>query len=55
LLTVEDQLACLACVRRHLARAGFALEHLYAGADKSEYGSRYPGELFFVASSCQAK
>jgi hypothetical protein len=38
-----------------LARAGFALEHLYAGTDKSEYGSRYPGELFFVASSCQAK
>jgi SAM-dependent methyltransferase len=32
-----------------LARAGFQVEHLYAGADKSEYGSRYPGELFFVA------
>ena len=32
-----------------LARAGFEIEHLYAGADKSEYGSRYPGELFFVA------
>ena len=32
-----------------LARTGFQVEHLYAGADKSEYGSRYPGELFFVA------
>jgi len=32
-----------------LARAGFTVEHLYAGSDKSEYGSRYPGELFFVA------
>jgi SAM-dependent methyltransferase len=32
-----------------LARAGFALEHLYAGYDKSEYGSRYPGELLIVA------
>jgi SAM-dependent methyltransferase len=32
-----------------LARAGFQIEHIYAGADKSEYGCRYPGELFFVA------
>lgn len=32
-----------------LARAGFAVEHLYAGYDKSEYGSTYPGELLFVA------
>jgi len=32
-----------------LARTGFQVEHLYADADKSEYGSRYPGELFFVA------
>ena len=32
-----------------LARAGFAVEHLYAGYDKSEYGSSYPGELVFVA------
>jgi hypothetical protein len=32
-----------------LARAGFAVEHLYAGYDKSEYGSKYPGELLFVA------
>jgi SAM-dependent methyltransferase len=32
-----------------LARAGFAVEHLYAGYDKSEYGSRYPGELLFLA------
>jgi SAM-dependent methyltransferase len=32
-----------------LARAGFAVEHLYAGYDKSPYGSTYPGELVFVA------
>jgi len=32
-----------------LARAGFAVEHLYGGYDKSEYGSTYPGELLFVA------
>jgi SAM-dependent methyltransferase len=32
-----------------LARAGFAIEHLYAGYDRSEYGSTYPGELVFVA------
>lgn len=32
-----------------LVRAGFAIERLYAGYDKSEYGSTYPGELVFVA------
>jgi len=32
-----------------LARAGFAVEHLYAGYDRSVYGSTYPGELLFVA------
>ena len=32
-----------------LARAGFTVEHLYAGYDRSEYGSTYPGELVFVA------
>ena len=32
-----------------LARCGFEVEHLYAGCDKSAYGSRYPGELIFVA------
>jgi SAM-dependent methyltransferase len=36
-------------VEHLLTRAGFYVEHLYAGADKSAYGSRYPGELFFVA------
>lgn len=36
-------------VEHLLARAGFAVEHLYAGYDKSEYGSTYPGELVFVA------
>jgi SAM-dependent methyltransferase len=32
-----------------LAHAGFAVEHLYADYDKSPYGSKYPGELIFVA------
>ncbi len=32
-----------------LVRAGFAVEHLYAGYDKIPYGSSYPGELIFVA------
>lgn len=32
-----------------LARCGFEVEHLYAGYDESEYGSKYPGELIFVA------
>jgi len=32
-----------------LARAGFEVEHLYAGYDRSAYGSKYPGELVFVA------
>jgi SAM-dependent methyltransferase len=32
-----------------LARAGFEVLHLYADYDKSEFGSKYPGELLFVA------
>ena len=32
-----------------LARAGFDVQHLYAGFDKRAYGSTYPGELIFVA------
>lgn len=32
-----------------LARAGFEVEQLYAGYDRSAYGSVYPGELIFVA------
>jgi hypothetical protein len=32
-----------------LARAGFEVEHLYAGPDKSAFGTTYPGELLFVA------
>jgi SAM-dependent methyltransferase len=36
-------------VEHLLVRAGFHVERLYGGADKSAYGSRYPGELFFVA------
>lgn len=32
-----------------LARCGFEVEHLYAGYDKSSFGSKNPGELIFVA------
>lgn len=32
-----------------LSRAGFVVDHLYAGYDRSEDGSTYPGELVFVA------
>ncbi|MGD0878050.1 MAG: class I SAM-dependent methyltransferase [Anaerolineales bacterium] len=32
-----------------LERAGFKVEQLYADYDKSPYGSKYPGELIFVA------
>jgi SAM-dependent methyltransferase len=32
-----------------LARAGFEVEAVYADYDKSPYGSKYPGELIFVA------
>jgi SAM-dependent methyltransferase len=36
-------------VEHLLARAGFALEHVYADYDKSSYGSKYPAELLLVA------
>lgn len=36
-------------VEHLLVRAGFSVERLYAGYDRSEYGSIYPGELIFVA------
>lgn len=32
-----------------LARAGFVVDRLYAGYDRSAYGSTYPGELIFIA------
>jgi SAM-dependent methyltransferase len=32
-----------------LARSGFQVENVYADYDKSPYGSKYPGELIFVA------
>jgi SAM-dependent methyltransferase len=32
-----------------LARCGFVVDQLYAGYDRSSYGSTYPGELIFVA------
>jgi SAM-dependent methyltransferase len=33
-----------------LARCGFEVEHLYADYDRSPFGSKYPGELIFVAT-----
>jgi SAM-dependent methyltransferase len=36
-------------VEHLLARCGLEVEQLYSGFDKSPYGSRYPGELIFVA------
>ena len=36
-----------------LARAGFEVEHVYAGFDKSAYGSSYPGELILVARAAK--
>ena len=33
-----------------LERAGFRVENVYAGYDKSPYGSQYPGELILVAN-----
>ena len=32
-----------------LARSGFEVEQVYADYDRSAYGSKYPGELIFVA------
>jgi SAM-dependent methyltransferase len=32
-----------------LARAGFDVEHVYGGYDKSPFGASYPGELILVA------
>jgi SAM-dependent methyltransferase len=36
-------------VEHLLARCGFKVEHVYADYDWSPYGSKYPGELIFVA------
>ena len=36
-------------VEHLLARTGFVVEQLFAGYDRSAYGSTYPGELIFVA------
>ena len=36
-------------VEHLLARCGFEVETVYADYDKSPYGSKYPGELIFVA------
>ena len=36
-------------VEHLLARAGFGVEHVYAGYDRSPYGSRNPGQLILAA------
>jgi len=36
-------------VEHLLVRSGFEVEHVYADFDRSPYGSKYPGELIFVA------
>jgi SAM-dependent methyltransferase len=36
-------------VEHLLARTGFVVEQLYAGYDRSAYGTTYPGELIFIA------
>lgn len=36
-----------------LARSGFEVESVYADYDKTPYGSKYPGELIFVAKRGQ--
>ena len=38
-------------VEHLLARCGFGVEAVYADYDKSPYGSKYPGELIFVAKT----
>jgi SAM-dependent methyltransferase len=40
-------------VEHLLARCGFVIEQLYADYDKGPYGSKYPGELIFVARKPQ--
>ena len=36
-------------VEHLLARCGFAVESVYADYDRSPFGSKYPGDLIFVA------
>ena len=36
-----------------LVRSGFEVEAVYAGFDKSPYGSEYPGELIFMAKAVE--
>jgi hypothetical protein len=36
-------------VEHLLVRTGFVVEQLYAGYDRSAYGTVYPGELIFIA------
>jgi hypothetical protein len=37
-------------VEHLLVRCGFGVESVYADYDESPYGSKYPGELIFVAT-----
>jgi SAM-dependent methyltransferase len=38
-----------------LVRAGFDIERLYGDFDRSPYGSKYPGELIFIARKVAAR
>lgn len=38
-------------VEHLLARCNFGIEAVYSDYDKSPYGSKYPGELIFVATA----
>ena len=44
------QMRCIFFEAEHLlARAGFIVDQVYSDFDRSPYGSRYPGDLIFVA------
>jgi SAM-dependent methyltransferase len=53
LLTVEDQIACLTCVHRHVADDGRFIVDLFNPSLEmlvnNEVGVEYPGELVFVS------
>lgn len=40
-------------VEHLLVRSGFAIQEVYADYDKRPYGSKYPGELIFVAKAVE--
>ena len=42
-------------VEHLLVRSGFEVDAVYADFDKSLYGSKYPGELIFMAKKINGK